>query len=102
MGRNPFGACFVSDFSSDALAYSFHVRWRPEHMSFGRAEFWLAPLWPLALSGAIAAAAAWRADCAANRRARLNLCFKCGYDRTGLPRGSGAKCPECGAAPAAR
>ena len=39
---------------------------------------------------------AWRLDTLARRRAKLNLCPKCGYDRTGLVGGEDAKCPECG------
>ncbi len=43
-------------------------------------------------------AAAWRFDTLARRRASLNLCPKCNYDRTGLA--VGAVCPECGRLPA--
>jgi hypothetical protein len=53
------------------------------------------PLW-LPLSGMLLATAiAWRLDTLARRRAQLNLCPKCTYDRTGLA--PNAKCPECGA-----
>ena len=54
-----------------------------------------APLWcPLAISLGITSVA-WRLDFLARRRARLNLCPKCGYDRTGLPDGGTATaCPE--------
>ena len=55
------------------------------------------PLWPFAVVSAICTAAAWRLDTLARRRARLNLCPKCSYDRTGLA--PGAFCPECGSAP---
>ena len=41
------------------------------------------------------AAAARRLDALATRRARLNLCPKCNYDRTGLA--ATAVCPECAA-----
>ncbi len=55
------------------------------------------PLWPLTLAAASVALSAWRLDTLARRRARLNLCPKCNYDRTGLA--PVAKCPECGTAP---
>jgi rubrerythrin len=42
------------------------------------------------------AAAAWYLEILA-RRARLNLCPKCKYDRTGIA--AGAVCPECGSLP---
>jgi hypothetical protein len=38
----------------------------------------------------------WRLDILAGRRAQLNLCPKCNYDRAGLA--PGAVCPECGSA----
>ncbi len=52
------------------------------------------PLWVLLIPMFIAALIAWRLDTLAHRRARLNLCPKCNYDRTGLA--PGAICPECG------
>jgi len=52
------------------------------------------PLWP-AIGAALAATViAWRLDTLARRRARLNVCAKCNYDRMGLA--AGAVCPECG------
>ena len=57
------------------------------------------PLWaPVALVLPVTVFA-WRLDTLARRRARLNLCPKCNYDRAGLA-SKDAKCPECGAAPA--
>jgi hypothetical protein len=53
------------------------------------------PLWWLALPALLATLTAWRVDTLARRRARLNLCPKCNYDRAGI--GAGAVCPECGA-----
>ncbi|HVU63861.1 MAG TPA: hypothetical protein VHC70_07785 [Phycisphaerales bacterium] len=58
----------------------------------------LCPLWILPAGTALATAAAWVFDSRARRRARLNLCPKCTYDRAGLA--AGAKCPECGEPPA--
>ena len=56
------------------------------------------PLWiPPVVSGAIWLWV-WVVDSRARRRAPLNLCPKCNYDRTGLA--IGAKCPECGQATA--
>ena len=55
------------------------------------------PLWiPLVVAAGIAALA-WRLDTLASRRARLDLCHICHYDRTGLA--LGAVCPECGRLP---
>ncbi len=71
-----------------------HFRWSLDWAS--RSSVWLisVPLWmPLALS-VIVTAAAWRLDTLARRRARMNLCPKCNYDRTGLA--AGVVCPECG------
>ena len=68
-------------------------------LSFGSAPgLWFAqiPLWCVAPIPLCATAAAWRLDTLARRRARLNLCPKCNYDRTGLA--VGAVCPECGKA----
>jgi len=62
---------------------------------------WLTvPLWMPALGTLLGSAAAWRLDALARRRARLNLCPKCNYDRAGIA--GDAKCPECGAMPASR
>ncbi len=57
------------------------------------------PLWPVVAASVAATAIAWRLDTLVRRRAKMNLCPKCGYDRTGLATND-AKCPECGAAPA--
>jgi hypothetical protein len=54
------------------------------------------PLWILALPPMSSSLIAWRMEVLAHRRARLNLCPKCHYDRAGLA--AGAKCPECGTA----
>ena len=56
------------------------------------------PLWLPAIMLVGILVAVHRFELLARRRARLNLCPKCHYDRTGLA--IGAKCPECGAAPA--
>ncbi|HVU62894.1 MAG TPA: hypothetical protein VHC70_02865 [Phycisphaerales bacterium] len=52
------------------------------------------PMWPFAFACLFATVTAWRLDGIARRRARLNLCPKCGYDRAGIA--ADAKCPECG------
>jgi hypothetical protein len=57
----------------------------------------LIPLWPLIALGCVSTGVAWRLDALARRRARLNLCPKCHYDRAGIA--ADAKCPECGSAP---
>jgi hypothetical protein len=56
------------------------------------------PLYALAAASLTLTLAAWRLDTLARRRANVNLCPHCNYDRTGLA--GGAACPECGAAPA--
>jgi hypothetical protein len=58
---------------------------------------WMSIL-PLAAVPGAASLCAWRLDTLARRRAKLNPCAKCGYDRTGISKD--AKCPECGAVPA--
>ena len=57
--------------------------------------WWLhVPLWLSALASLGITALAFRLDTLARRRARMNLCPKCHYDRTGLA--GDAVCPECG------
>jgi hypothetical protein len=55
------------------------------------------PMWPLIILAGGISAFAWRLDTLARRRARLNHCPTCNYDRAGLPAAS--PCPECGAVP---
>ena len=55
------------------------------------------PLWMPTLAVLLITVVAWRLDTLARRRARVNLCPKCNYDRAGLA--PGAVCPECGTAP---
>jgi len=55
------------------------------------------PLWPGVAAALVATAAAWRLDTLERRRrAGVNHCRNCGYDRRGLP--PQTVCPECGAA----
>jgi hypothetical protein len=56
--------------------------------------FVLLVAWFPPLLAALPTAAAWWLDVQARRRARLNLCPKCTYDRAGIA--GDAKCPECG------
>ena len=60
--------------------------------------YWSLPIWSACAMACAASASAWRLDTLARRRAKLNLCAKCHYARTGLA--VGAVCPECGAASA--
>jgi hypothetical protein len=55
---------------------------------------WMISLWIPSSCALLVTLTAWRLDTLARRRARLNLCPKCNYDRTGLA--AGAVCPECG------
>ena len=55
---------------------------------------WFIPLWLPVAAALIITGTAWRLDHLACRRARIGLCPKCRYSRTGLPPNS--PCPECG------
>jgi len=70
-------------------------RWRVRHDDFLHSMYVSFPMWvPIVLLGCVCSLA-WRLDTLPRRRARLNLCPKCNYDRTGLA--ADAACPECGA-----
>jgi hypothetical protein len=58
----------------------------------------IVPLWMFAIPTLAATWRAWHLDMLA-RRARLNHCRACNYDRAGIA--ADAKCPECGALPTA-
>jgi hypothetical protein len=70
--------------------------WLPSWSGSGAYWDFVIPLWPFVFIAALSTAVGWRLDTLA-RRARLNRCRKCDYDRAGLA--ADAKCPECGAAP---
>jgi hypothetical protein len=72
--------------------HAFGMWWRGPGINRAFASV---PLLLLAGTSLAMSAVAGRLDTLA-RRARLNLCSKCHYDRTGLP--VDAVCPECGAA----
>jgi hypothetical protein len=71
----------------------WYFRWTRDRVG----TFLAFPLWIPSVMTAITTALAWRLDTFARRRARLNLCPKCNYDRAGIA--GDAKCPECGALP---
>ncbi|HMN40147.1 MAG TPA: hypothetical protein PKE29_04830 [Phycisphaerales bacterium] len=77
----------------------FDFEWWMSDERLRAARFVAVPLWWFVLPALSATVAAWRLDTLVRRRARLNLCSKCNYDRTGLS--SAAVCPECGTGPAA-
>jgi len=73
--------------------------WLPHWGGLGTPIAWAyivcVPIWMPLVCAAFPAWAVWRGDY--RRRARLNLCPNCNYDRTGLS--AGAVCPECGSPP---
>jgi hypothetical protein len=77
-----------------------HWTWGFVNASTPESRVLFFPVWLFVAATLVPSAAAWRLDTLARRRAKLNLCAKCGYDRTGLRGGIGAKCPECGTVPA--
>lgn len=84
----------MSDYwESHAQLLGERWKWWIDYGSAVRFSWLFVPLWLPAMTTLMAAAFAWRLDTLARRRARMNLCPKCGYDRSGLARD--AKCPEC-------
>ncbi len=69
--------------------------WMPDGGRGPTDWFFLVPLWCPLLVSFVSTTLAWRLDTLARRRARLNNCPKCNYDRAGI--GKDAVCPECGA-----
>ena len=70
-----------------------------EWMDDASGRHYLIPLWIPAALSLLCTSSAWALDIRSSRQqrnARLGLCPKCNYDRTGLA--AGAVCPECGAA----
>ena len=92
-GQNQIGMGWDWDQTDGASA---GIRWGFKYTNDPAHQEIRFPLWPLVVVLTCTTAAAWRLDTLARRRARLNLCPKCNYDRTGLA--AGAVCPECGAA----
>jgi hypothetical protein len=87
------------------LPKEWQVRYRKPGPSWNGAGTWdtksdswviAIPLWIPALGSLAIGMIAWRLDTLARRRARLNLCPKCNYDRAGIA--ADAVCPECGCA----
>ena len=78
----------------EAVANSPGCLWWFSHISNAWASSLGIPIWAITLPVGTITVAAWRLDTLARRRARLNLCPKCHYDRAGLA--PGAVCPECG------
>jgi hypothetical protein len=74
--------------------------WLPSWSRSGAYWECFIPLWPIVFIAALSTATAWRLDTLARRRAKLNLCPTCHYDRTGLA--PTALCPECGRAATSR
>ena len=72
----------------------YHFAWWFWGCRNGNSHEYAMPLWVVVGGSALVTVFAWRLDTLARRRARLNLCPKCNYDRAGLA--PGAVCPECG------
>ncbi len=71
----------------------FEARWDTIPGIFSKLQV---PLWiPVGLTLVFTALASWP-EITARRRARVGVCPRCSYSRTGLK--SDAQCPECGAA----
>ena len=49
---------------------------------------YIIPMWPVPVLSLRVTISAWHHDARALRRARLNLCPTCNYDRAGLSRGA--------------
>ena len=88
-GGSP-GTGWYGGYMESQLGWWFDWRTTPRGWSV-EAPFWLPSVISLLVT-----AVAWRLDTLARRRARLNLCPKCNYDRAGIT--GDAKCPECGSA----
>jgi hypothetical protein len=81
----------------NAMRVPVTVRWWFSTGYLGPLRVLAIPLWPPAALALAPTLLAWRLDALARRRARLNYCPSCNYDRRGLPTAS--LCPECGSVP---
>ena len=89
----------ISGWRLHEVADDASMRWWLDAVALNSWATWCSitiPLWCPIVITLCASGFAWRLDTLARRRAKLNLCPKCNYDRTGLA--AGAVCPECGAA----
>ena len=98
-GRLEMSIGRMSQFPISQHFFKFEVepstlQWVPHWVKWPTWRLVIVPLWIFPSVTLLVTAAAWRLDIRAHRRAKLNLCAKCGYDRTGIARD--AKCPECG------
>ena len=76
----------------DPLIWAFRFEPNSRAANLGW-NVWI-PMWAPTALCVLITALAFRLDTLARRRARMNLCAKCHYDRTGLA--GDAVCPECG------
>jgi hypothetical protein len=90
-----------------ATKYPIDSAWEPFRLalwfdSFGPTGMFAGqlnvPIWAFVIPPSLATGLAWRLDTLARRRAKLNLCPHCHYDRASLA--ARAVCPECGKLPA--
>ena len=72
----------------------FQLRWEFFCSSLSNGWALIVPIWMIVPVTSVSTITSWRLDTLARRRARLNLCPKCNYDRAGLV--PNAVCPECG------
>jgi hypothetical protein len=82
--------------SGGRLGFGYFVPKAGAPKNWGYSGVWF-PHWSLALLFAILPALHLRAAIRSRRRDRVALCLTCGYDLRATP----ARCPECGAVPAA-
>ena len=86
-----------NDLGQNVTASDYWPSWSSGGRTGGAAWGASIPIWNALALLVPATTLAWLFDTLARRRAHLNLCPACHYDRTGLPPQS--PCPECASPP---